>query len=250
MPMVATTDSGGKSPLGMQFITRRHICAPAIRLMGWWPQYERWQQALVDLIDEEARTSGRPPVPLWDFGGYSSITTDPVQAFPDGTYGYRWYADAIHFSTEVGYMCLDRVLGVTPAPGLPDDFGVRLTRESLAVHQSGVREAQVRYVSSHADDAAALAGVPADAPPTTSITGPPSPQAQTTFTITGSAADDIGVNGVSLTLRDTQNRYLQDDGTVSFTYNSFQITPDVVGATSTTWSYEVTVPFEIGRAHV
>lgn len=131
----------------------------AIRLMGWWPQYERWQQALVDLIDEEARTSGRPPVPLWDFGGYSSITTDPVQAFPDGTYGYRWYADAIHFSTEVGYMCLDRVLGVTPAPGLPDDFGVRLTRESLAVHQSGVREAQVRYVSSHADDAAALAGV-------------------------------------------------------------------------------------------
>ncbi len=40
--------------------------------------------------------------------------------------------------------------------------------------------------------------------------------------------DDIGVNGISLTLRDTQNRYLQDDGTVSFTYNSFQITPDVV----------------------
>lgn len=83
-----------------------------------------------------------------------------------------------------------------------------------------------------------------DAPPTTSITGPSSPQAQTTFTITGSASDDIGVNGVSLTLRDTQNRYLQDDGTVSFTYNSFQITPDVVGATTTTWTYEVTVPFE------
>lgn len=83
-----------------------------------------------------------------------------------------------------------------------------------------------------------------DRTPTTSITGPPSPLSQLTFTITGSAADDIGVNGVSFTLRDSQNRYLQDDGTVSGTYHTFQVTPDVVGATSTTWSYEVTVPYE------
>lgn len=83
-----------------------------------------------------------------------------------------------------------------------------------------------------------------DRTPTTSITGPPSPQAQLTFTITGTASDDIGVNGVSFTLRDSQGRYLQDDGTVSGTFNTFQVTPDVVGATSTTWSYEITVPFE------
>ena len=66
----------------------------------------------------------------------------------------------------------------------------------------------------------------------------------TTFTITGTATDDVGVNSVSLTLRDGQNRYLQDDGTVSGTYNTFRVTPDVVGALSTTWSYEVTVPTE------
>lgn len=83
-----------------------------------------------------------------------------------------------------------------------------------------------------------------DRPPTTSITGPPSPLRQLTFTITGSAADDIGVNGVSFTLRDSRDRYLQDDGTVSGTYHTFRVTPDVVGATSTTWSYEVTVPYE------
>ncbi|MBM0125622.1 PKD domain-containing protein [Pimelobacter simplex] len=83
-----------------------------------------------------------------------------------------------------------------------------------------------------------------DRTPTTSITGPPSPQSQMTFTITGTASDDIGVNGVNFTMRDTQGRYLQDDGTVSATYNTFQVTPDVVGATSTTWSYEITVPFE------
>ncbi|WP_207005961.1 PKD domain-containing protein [Nocardioides aromaticivorans] len=83
-----------------------------------------------------------------------------------------------------------------------------------------------------------------DRTPTTSITGPSSPQSQLTFTITGTATDDFGVNGVSFTLRDTRGRYLQDDGTVSGTYNTFQVEPDVVGATSTTWSYEITVPFE------
>jgi PKD repeat protein len=83
-----------------------------------------------------------------------------------------------------------------------------------------------------------------DQPPDTSVSGPGSPVASLTFTITGTASDDFGVNGVSFTLRDSQNRYLQDDGSVSGTYNTFQVEPDVVGATSTTWSYEITVPYE------
>jgi PKD repeat protein len=84
----------------------------------------------------------------------------------------------------------------------------------------------------------------ADQPPDTTVSGPPSPVLNRTFTILGSATDDIGVNSVSFTLRDTQGRYLQEDGTVASTYNTFRVTPDVVGALSTTWSHEVTVPFE------
>jgi PKD repeat protein len=84
-----------------------------------------------------------------------------------------------------------------------------------------------------------------DAPPDTTITGPTtSVVPTTTFTITGRATDDLGVNSLSLTLRDLNNRYLQNDGSVSATYNSFRITPDVVGGTNTTWSYEITVPTE------
>ncbi len=83
-----------------------------------------------------------------------------------------------------------------------------------------------------------------DLPPNTRVTGPRSPVSSLTFTITGTATDDHGVSGVGMTLRDSQNRYLQDDGTVSATYNTFQFEPDVIGATSTTWSYEVTVPYE------
>ena len=84
-----------------------------------------------------------------------------------------------------------------------------------------------------------------DKTPTASISSPgfgtvPS----TTFTIGGTATDDLGVQSLSYTLRDANGRYLQDDGTTSATYNAFRLAPDVVGAPSTTWSTEVTVPYE------
>ncbi len=85
----------------------------------------------------------------------------------------------------------------------------------------------------------------ADATPTTSITGPSSGVIPTmTFTATGAAQDDVGVNSLTYSLQDAQNRYLQDDGTVEATYNAFRGTPDVVGATNATWSWEWTVPYE------
>ena len=84
----------------------------------------------------------------------------------------------------------------------------------------------------------------ADKTPTASISGPSGVLPSTTFTVNGTATDDIGVSSLSYTMRDVNNRYLQDDGSSSATYNSFRFTPDVVGATSTTWSFDVTVPNE------
>ena len=85
----------------------------------------------------------------------------------------------------------------------------------------------------------------ADQTPTTSISGPSgSVIPTTTFTVTGTAQDDVGVNAINVSFRDAQNRYLQGDGSTDSTYNTFRVVPDVVGATSATWRYEVTVPYE------
>ncbi|MGE3590243.1 MAG: PKD domain-containing protein, partial [Ilumatobacteraceae bacterium] len=86
----------------------------------------------------------------------------------------------------------------------------------------------------------------ADETPSTRITDPRWGEIvpTTTFIVGGTANDDVGVNSVTLTFRDAQNRYLQDDGTVDVAYNSFRADPDVVGAASATWSYEVTLPYE------
>ncbi|WP_107764742.1 beta strand repeat-containing protein [Nocardioides terrigena] len=83
-----------------------------------------------------------------------------------------------------------------------------------------------------------------DQTPTTGISGPSGIQTSTTFTVTGTANDDKGVNSLSFWFRDEQNRYLQADGTVDDIFNTFRGTPDVIGATAATWSYEVTLPHE------
>ncbi|MEV7431806.1 PKD domain-containing protein [Nocardioides sp. NPDC092400] len=85
----------------------------------------------------------------------------------------------------------------------------------------------------------------ADQPPSTNVTGPSGSVINTTtFTITGNATDDIGVNSLTLAVKDSQNRYLQANGTATSTYYAFRVTPDVVGGVSTTWSQEITVPYE------
>ena len=83
-----------------------------------------------------------------------------------------------------------------------------------------------------------------DQTPSTRIIAPRGTQTSTTFTVTGTATDDNGVNSLTYWFRDEQGRYLQNDGTVDAIYNTFRGTPDVIGATDATWSYEVTLPYE------
>ena len=84
-----------------------------------------------------------------------------------------------------------------------------------------------------------------DAPPTVTYAAPAAGLVNSkTFTISGTTADDLGVASISMTLKNSDGKYLQDDGTVDGTYNSLRIVPDVPNATTTTWSKEVTVPTE------
>jgi PKD repeat protein len=84
-----------------------------------------------------------------------------------------------------------------------------------------------------------------DQTPSTGISGPGGGVlTSTNFIATGTASDDKGVNALTYWFRDDSNRYLQEDGSVSSEFNTFRGTPDVVGATSATWQYEVTLPHE------
>lgn len=83
-----------------------------------------------------------------------------------------------------------------------------------------------------------------DQPPSTAIGEPRGTLTSTTFTMSGTASDDHGVTALSYWFRDANHHYLQDDGTVAPVFNSFRGEPDVIGATSATWRYDVTLPHE------
>ncbi|MGN9811999.1 Ig-like domain-containing protein [Micromonospora sp. BQ11] len=84
-----------------------------------------------------------------------------------------------------------------------------------------------------------------DLPPTTRITAPAGGLLTTTsFIATGTATDDKGVSAMTYSFRTPDNRYLQDDGTVAPVHNTFRGEPDVVGALSATWQFEVVLPIE------
>jgi len=129
----------------------------AIRLMGWWPQFVEWERGLAAILEQDANTHpGQRRYPLWDFGGYTSVTTDPVVDLPTGRAGFRLYADSIHFKTEVGYMFMDRIFQTEGAQKLPVDFGVLVAGTTVEEHLSGMARAQQRYASANVEDIAAI----------------------------------------------------------------------------------------------
>lgn len=132
----------------------------AIRLMGWWPQYEAWQRGVAGILDDDARAHpGEARVPLWDFGGYTSVTSDPVMDVPPAPAGYRWYSDAIHFRAPVGYMLLDRIFPSAGVPPLPADFGVLVTSGTVDHHLAQVALSQQRYAAANAAEVAGISGM-------------------------------------------------------------------------------------------
>lgn len=120
---------------------------------GEWSAMENGKRALVDLLTEDAaRHPDQPPIPLWDFSGYSMITTEPLP-LPDGNAEMRWYWDSSHFKEQVGDLVLDRVLDFRESGrSRPADFGVLLTPETIEPGLARIRSAQAAYRQQHPDE--------------------------------------------------------------------------------------------------
>ncbi|HSP37568.1 MAG TPA: hypothetical protein VLR26_07435, partial [Frankiaceae bacterium] len=90
-----------------------------------------------------------------------------------------------------------------------------------------------------------ILAVPNDAPPTTTLTSNPGTTQNLDSldqTVTGTAADDKGVNRVALVVQDGNGRYVDQNGATTVAYS--EVTPTLAnpGATSTTWSYPLHLP--------
>jgi len=121
----------------------------AIRITGHEPGMETWKRLIVKIVADEARSTGRPPVPVWDFAGINAWTTEAVPQRGDRSTTMQWYWEAGHFKRALGDRMLDQVLGLRPAD---PDFGVLLEAGNVEQRINDFRAAQQRYRREHADD--------------------------------------------------------------------------------------------------
>jgi len=108
---------------------------------------------LVDLLYRDALSHpGSAAFPLYDFEGYSSVTSEHIP--PDGGRSeMRYYWDSSHFKENVGDWILDRLFG-TEREGdpVPDDFGVRLMPATIDAALDKIRTDQSVYQRDQPDE--------------------------------------------------------------------------------------------------
>ena len=139
------------------FITPEHAhLIEASRMVGEWPRIDVGKRRLVQLLAEDAaRHPGLAPIPLWDFSGYSSVTTEAVPGSNDPR-EMRYYWEASHFKPIVGDFILDRVFGVD-VERVPSDFGRRIDNVSdVDAMIAAERRAHARYAATHPADLSKL----------------------------------------------------------------------------------------------
>ena len=138
------------------FIAPEHVHQLEITAaIGEWTTLENAKRALVELLAEDAAQHPEaPPIPLWDFSGYSSITTEALPE-PGSRAEMRFYWDSSHFKDVVGDLVLDRLFGLShPGRPVPADFGVQLTAATIEPALARLRAAQLAYRRSNPQDVA------------------------------------------------------------------------------------------------
>jgi hypothetical protein len=140
------------------FITPEHAHQMELTsTLGQWGSVENAKRGLVGLLSEDAaRHPEDAPIPLYDFSGYSSITTESLPRHGSRD-EMQYYWDSSHFKEVVGDLVLDRLFGTShPGHFVPDDFGVRLTEDTIESALARIRLDQTEYRRSHPADIASL----------------------------------------------------------------------------------------------
>src|SRR5437667_6244927 len=122
--------------------------------IGEWASLENAKRAVVQVLAEDsAQHPDARPIPLWDFSGYSSVTTEALPE-PGSRAEMEFYWGSSHFKDVVGDLVLDRLFGLShPRRTVPPDFGVRLTPATIEPAFARVRADQLAYRRRNPQDA-------------------------------------------------------------------------------------------------
>lgn len=140
----------------------------AIQRTGRWALFERWKSELTFMT---ARFAAQGlDVVLWDFADFNQITTEPAptgatlnkggdgkeKPSPIDASSARTisFYDSHHVRPAVGELMFERMLSKGPQKAVPEDFGVRLTPDTLMAHLADTRAQRDVWRKSHPRDVA------------------------------------------------------------------------------------------------
>lgn len=140
----------------MVYITPSHVHQMELdALTGGWPAIENGKRALVKMLAEDASAHpGRTAIVVFDFSGYSSVTTESLP--PVGSRDeMKYYWESSHFKDRTGDLVLNRIFNRGEVPA---DFGVRLDSATIESSLAEIRQRQTAYRLAYPDDVALLRG--------------------------------------------------------------------------------------------
>jgi hypothetical protein len=110
-------------------------------LLGDWQAFEEWKRELVALAARYQGKDGGSRIPLWDFSGYDSYSTEPVSV---GGQSMHYFWEPSHYTPALGAAIVKRIFGVGD-----EHFGVLLSPESIEPHITAIREQRRLYRKHH-----------------------------------------------------------------------------------------------------
>lgn len=116
------------------FISPSHATQwEAIKVTQQTPIFEEWKRTIVNIM------------PVWDFSGYNSITTEPINDKMTN------YTDASHYTKQVGDLVLNRILN-NQTDTVPDDFGVLITPQNIESHLAKIRTTRQQWAEKNSEE--------------------------------------------------------------------------------------------------
>ncbi|MEQ9235218.1 hypothetical protein [Coleofasciculus sp. E2-BRE-01] len=116
------------------FISPSHATQwEAIRATGRWQTFEQWKRKLVKIV------------PVWDFSGYNSITTEVINDTMQN------YADNSHYTEKVGNLVLNRIFSHNENT-VTKDFGILITPQNIESHLNKINEDRELWAEENPDE--------------------------------------------------------------------------------------------------
>ena len=126
--------------------------------IGMWIEFENWKMKLVQTIEKIY-----PAAQLWDFTGFSRITTEQFPVLGDARTQIKWYWESSHYKKQTGKLILDKILSNNIGYEKKlKDFGIQLSPINVAAHLQQQRQLLEQYINQFPEQVVEIQGLVTD----------------------------------------------------------------------------------------